>query len=83
LNDKYYKEYDVPDPLQPDRGSFRIIEGEEGELYVTNNHYESFTPLNDAAEVALGSYQGDAQYYDGPYGVGQLVLETDDGQTDR
>ena len=38
----YYREYTVITPGENDRGARRIIAGEEGELYYTDDHYESF-----------------------------------------
>lgn len=38
----YYREYTVPTPGSPDRGARRIITGQKGEIYYTNNHYGSF-----------------------------------------
>lgn len=38
----YYAEYTVPTPGSYDRGARRIIAGEAGELYWTEDHYESF-----------------------------------------
>jgi ribonuclease T1 len=38
----YYREYTVLTPGSPDRGARRIVTGENGEFYYTNNHYQSF-----------------------------------------
>ena len=38
----YYKEYTVPTPGSEDRGPRRLVVGEEGGLYYTEDHYESF-----------------------------------------
>ncbi len=38
----YYREYTVETPGSPDRGARRIVAGSEGELYWTQDHYESF-----------------------------------------
>ena len=38
----YYKEYTVITPGSRDRGARRIIGGREGELYYTDDHYDSF-----------------------------------------
>lgn len=38
----YYHEYTVETPGSDDRGARRIITGEEGELYYTDDHYDSF-----------------------------------------
>ena len=38
----YYREYTVPTPGSPDRGARRIVAGRGGQLYYTDDHYESF-----------------------------------------
>ena len=38
----YYAEYTVPTPGENDRGARRIIAGDGGERYWTEDHYESF-----------------------------------------
>jgi ribonuclease T1 len=38
----YYHEYTVVTPGSPDRGARRIIAGEKGERYYTDDHYDSF-----------------------------------------
>jgi ribonuclease T1 len=38
----YYHEYTVETPGSADRGARRIVTGENGELYYTDDHYESF-----------------------------------------
>ena len=38
----YYKEYTVITPGSKDRGARRMIAGAQGELYYTDDHYESF-----------------------------------------
>ena len=38
----YYREYTVRTPGSPDRGARRIVAGRGGELYYTDDHYESF-----------------------------------------
>lgn len=40
--DGYYHEYTVITPGSDDRGARRIIAGQGGELYYTDDHYESF-----------------------------------------
>ena len=39
----YYSEYTVETPGSSDRGARRIVGGEEGELYYTDDHYSSFS----------------------------------------
>ena len=38
----YYKEYTVITPGSRDRGARRIVGGADGELYYTDDHYDSF-----------------------------------------
>ncbi|MPY84572.1 MAG: ribonuclease N [Actinophytocola sp.] len=38
----YYREYPVPTPGSDDRGARRLVVGEDGELYYTGDHYQSF-----------------------------------------
>lgn len=38
----YYREYTVPTPGERDRGARRIVTGREGEVYYTDDHYETF-----------------------------------------
>ncbi len=38
----FYREYTVPTPGSPDRGARRIVAGEDGTLYYTDDHYASF-----------------------------------------
>lgn len=43
MPDGYYREYTVKTPGSRDRGARRIVGGEEGELYYTDDHYDSFS----------------------------------------
>ena len=38
----YYKEYTVPTPNVSNRGTRRIVVGEAGEMYYTDDHYKTF-----------------------------------------
>jgi guanyl-specific ribonuclease Sa len=38
----YYREYTVPTPGERDRGARRIIAGQAGEKFYTDDHYDSF-----------------------------------------
>lgn len=38
----YYREYTVITPGSPDRGARRIVAGQDGATYYTNDHYNSF-----------------------------------------
>jgi len=38
----YYKEYTVITPNSDDRGARRVVAGANGELYYTDDHYDSF-----------------------------------------
>ncbi|MEU0314250.1 ribonuclease domain-containing protein [Nocardioides sp. NPDC006273] len=42
----YYAEYTVPTPGSDDRGARRIVAGEGGEFYYTEDHYESFSRID-------------------------------------
>ncbi|MEQ6901189.1 ribonuclease domain-containing protein [Nocardioides sp. YIM 152588] len=41
----YYAEYTVETPGSPDRGARRIVAGDGGELYWTDDHYASFSRI--------------------------------------
>lgn len=41
----YYQEFTVPTPGSPDRGARRIVVGGDGEVYFTNDHYQSFSEV--------------------------------------
>ncbi len=41
----YYREYTVITPGASNRGARRIVTGEEGEMYYTDDHYESFREI--------------------------------------
>jgi len=43
----YYREYTVKTPGAKDRGSRRIIAGNGGEFYYTDDHYRSFRRIRD------------------------------------
>ncbi|MER6995755.1 ribonuclease domain-containing protein [Streptomyces sp. NPDC000410] len=38
----HYREYTVPTPGESDRGARRIVTGRDGEIYYTDDHYETF-----------------------------------------
>ena len=38
----YYREYTVKTPGERDRGARRIVTGQGGEIYYTDDHYKSF-----------------------------------------
>ncbi|MEI7058025.1 ribonuclease domain-containing protein [Nocardioides sp. CCNWLW239] len=42
----YYAEYTVPTPGSEDRGARRIVTGDGGEFYYTEDHYESFSRID-------------------------------------
>jgi len=42
----YYHEYTVETPGSPDRGARRIIAGDAGEYFYTDDHYESFSLID-------------------------------------
>ena len=41
----YYREYTVETPGSDDRGARRLVIGEEGEIFYTRDHYESFVRI--------------------------------------
>lgn len=41
----HYREYTVITPGEGDRGARRIVAGEDGELYYTSDHYNSFSEI--------------------------------------
>jgi len=41
----YYREYTVITPGENDRGARRIVAGADGDLYYTNDHYQSFREI--------------------------------------
>jgi len=43
----YYREYTVRTPGAHDRGARRIVRGQEGELYYTDDHYRSFSRIRE------------------------------------
>jgi ribonuclease T1 len=43
----YYREYTVPTPGARDRGARRIIAGSGGELYYTEDHYNTFRLIKE------------------------------------
>jgi ribonuclease T1 len=43
----YYREYTVKTPGQRTRGARRIIAGEGGERFYSDDHYETFTRVDD------------------------------------
>lgn len=44
--DGYYHEYTVITPGENDRGARRIVTGEDGEMYYTDDHYDSFREIS-------------------------------------
>ena len=43
----YYREYTVKSPWRNDRGPRRIIAGEGGEFYYTDDHYRTFRRIRE------------------------------------
>ena len=41
----YYREYTVPTPESLDRGSRRLVIGNGGEIYYTDDHYQTFQKI--------------------------------------
>ena len=46
----YYREYTVITPGEDDRGARRIVAGADGDLYYTNDHYQSFSEIVGASQ---------------------------------
>ena len=42
----YYREYTVETPGSPDRGARRLVIGDGGETYYTDDHYASFVEID-------------------------------------
>lgn len=45
----YWREYTVETPGSDDRGARRVVAGEGGELYYTDDHYDSFLLVRDGS----------------------------------
>ena len=43
----YYREYTVPTPGESDRGARRIVGGQDGDRYYTDDHYASFAQIEE------------------------------------
>ena len=43
----YYREYTVPTPGSRDRGGRRIVAGQHGEYYYSDDHYNSFRLIRE------------------------------------
>lgn len=43
----HYREYTVPSPGKPNRGARRIVAGKDGEMYYTDDHYNTFQHIVD------------------------------------
>ena len=48
----HYREYTVDTPGSPDRGARRIVAGDDGERYYTDDHYDSFREIDFGAELS-------------------------------
>jgi ribonuclease T1 len=47
----FYREYTVPTPGSSDRGARRIVRGQDGALYYSQDHYQSFDQIIGAKIV--------------------------------
>jgi len=47
----YYREYTVRTPGAKDRGARRIVAGRGGELYYTDDHYQSFRRIRESDAI--------------------------------
>lgn len=45
----YYREFTVPTPGRRDRGARRIVTGENGECYYTDDHYRTFRKVDKSS----------------------------------
>lgn len=45
--DGYYREFTVPTPGEDDRGARRIVGGEDGDRFYTDDHYTSFRQIEE------------------------------------
>lgn len=43
----YYHEYTVPKPGESDRGPWRLVAGDDGDVYWTADHYDSFQQVQE------------------------------------
>ncbi|WP_377640034.1 ribonuclease domain-containing protein [Oryzobacter terrae] len=43
----WYREYTVPTPGEDDRGARRIVTGDDGTAYWTDDHYDSFSVIEE------------------------------------
>ena len=43
----WYREYTVPTPGEDDRGARRIVTGEDGSAFWTDDHYDSFSVIEE------------------------------------
>ena len=43
----YYVEYTVPTPGESDRGARRLVAGDDGDVYFTDDHYRSFRQVEE------------------------------------
>ena len=46
----FYREYTVDTPGSSDRGARRLVAGQDGSLYYTRDHYQTFVMLREARE---------------------------------
>jgi len=68
--DGYYHEYTVDTPGSPDRGARRIVTGDDGEHFYTDDHYASFVLVDLGAGAPPPSGCGD------PSGIDEAGLST-------
>jgi len=48
----YYSEWTVETPGLPHRGARRIVQGAQGEMYYTHDHYRSFVVMHDVGAAS-------------------------------
>jgi guanyl-specific ribonuclease Sa len=76
----YYHEYTVKTPGSPDRGARRIVTGDDGEHFYTDDHYASFSLIDLGSAPACG----EANLTETPVGnlpaqVGQTIALVEQG----
>jgi ribonuclease T1 len=43
----YYREYTVPTPNAPNRGTRRVVQGRDGDTWYTSDHYRTFVRIDE------------------------------------
>lgn len=76
----YYHEYTVETPGSPDRGARRIVTGDDGEHFYTDDHYASFSLIDLGGAPACGEANlTETPVGDLPAQVGQTIALVERG----